>query len=225
VSSAVVVKSFVNSFHYLYEDASKLSELARNATGFERTQYCRTALLIYIISLEGLINRALDHFLPEKVRDYLLERERKLSIEDKWLALPLLSDPQNPRNIDKSVYPWSHFLELIQIRDDFVHPKHDRPAYYKLTTTSSFEPLNWKDLPPGLNVKERDVVYRQTRISRDPYSVMPEHLDMAKKVVDDTVEALDRLLGGKLTNGNWLRSDTMTVIHPQGATLQDVPPG
>jgi hypothetical protein len=213
----------VNSFHYLYEDASQLRELAKSAQNFERTQYCRTALLIYIISLEGLINRALDHFLPETIRNYLVERERKLSVEDKWLALPLLSDPQNPRKINKSVYPWSHFLELIQIRHDFVHPKHERPAYYKLKTTSTVEPLDWNDLPPDLDVKERDLVYRQTRIPRDPYSIMPEHLDMAKKVVDDTVDALDKLLDGKLTKDNWLRSDRLTVIYPPGATLKDVP--
>jgi hypothetical protein len=223
--SDIVIGNVVNSFHYLYQDASHLHDLAKNTAGFEKTQYCRTALLIYIISLEGLINQALNEFLPEKIRDYLLARERKLSIEDKWFALPLFSDPQNPFNIDKSVYPWSHFLELIQIRNDIVHPKHDRPAYYKLKTTSSLEPLDWKDLPSDLNVKEKDMVYRQTRIPRDPYSIMPEHLDMAKKVVDDTVAALDRLLGGKLTKGNWIGSDTMTLIYPPKATLRDVPHG
>ena len=225
VSDRIIVESFVNSFHYLYEDASLLHELARTAEDFAKTQFSRTALLLYIISLEGLVNRALDHFLPPEIRDFLLERERKLSIEDKWFALPLLTDPNNPVRLEKGTYPWSHFLELVQIRNDFVHPKHDRPAYYHFKSTTSFEGLDWKDIPVGLGVKEKDLVYRQTMIPRDPYSILPEHVDTARKVVDDTVGAMDTVLSGKLTAENWLHSDKMSVVHPPGATLKDVPQG
>ena len=220
-----VFRSFVNSFHYLYGDAEYFHQLAREMEGrFEQYRLCRTAVLLYVLSLEGLINRAMDQFLPERLRDFFLDREEKFSLEDKWLLLPLLvSDGENVQS-DRSRYPWSHFAELVRLRNDFVHPKHDRPAYYRAITALQWEPLPWRDMPKDLGVKETEVVYRQTHIPKDPYAVRPRHVDIAKKVVDDTVAELDRLLGGKLTKDNWHRVDQMTLIYPPGATLNDLPP-
>jgi len=219
-----IFRSFVNSFHYLYQDAEYLHQTAKKpemADTFERVRLCRTALLLYIFSLEGLINRAMDHFLPRHLHDYFLEREEKFGIEDKWLLLPLLVSEKEA--FDKSRYPWSHFAELIGVRNDFVHPKHDRPAYYRAITSNRWEPLPWNEIPKDLGVKEADVVYRQTQIPKDPYAIRPEHIDRAKKIVDDAIAELDRLLGGKIFKKDWLRSDEMTLIYPPNAKLSDLP--
>lgn len=218
-----IFQSHINSFHYLYQDAEYLHQIANRremADAFERVRLCRTALLLYIFSLEGLINRALDHFLPERVRNFFLEKEDKFNIEDKWLLLPLLASEKGSFN--KSQYPWSHFAELVDIRNDFVHPKHDRPAYYRAVTSHQWEPLSWKDIPEDLGVKETEVIYRQTRIPKDPYAIRPEHLSRVKKIVDDTVIELDRLLDGKVLQKDWLHNDEMKLIYPPNATLDDL---
>jgi len=126
-----IFKSFLNSFHYLYQDAEYLHQTALRQeveNSFEHVRLCRTALLLYILSVEGLINRAWDHFLREDLRDFLTSREEKFSLVDKWLLLPSLAKDQQPAQCDESCYPWTHFKELIKIRNDFVHPKYDRPA-------------------------------------------------------------------------------------------------
>jgi len=220
-----VFRSFVNSYHYLYQDAECLRQIAHKSEiggAFESVRLCRTALLLYVLSLEGLINRALGHFLPEHLREFFLEREDRFRLEDKWLLLPLLASDAPPATFDRSQYPWSHFVELVQIRNEFVHPKAQRPAYYRAITSHRWEPLPWKDIPGGLSVKETDVIYRQTRIPRDPYVIRAEHVDEVKRVVDDVVARLDELLDRKLSKDDWLRNDQMTLVYPPGATLSDL---
>jgi len=218
-----IFRSYVNSFAYLYQDASYLHEISKKpavAKSFERVQLCRTALLVYVFSLEGLINRALDFFTPAHLREFVLKREDRLGIEDKWQLLPLVVSEKETFDISK--YPWSHFSELVSIRNDFVHPKHDRPAYYKAVSSHDWKPLSWKEIPKDLSIREKDVIYRQTQIPKDPYAIRPEHIDKVKKVVDDTVMELDRLLGGKITQNDWLHKDEMKLIYPPNAKLDDL---
>jgi hypothetical protein len=54
---------------------------------------------LYIFSLEGLINCSWDHFLPERCRNFFVNRESGFSLEDKWELLPLLASPQQPPNL------------------------------------------------------------------------------------------------------------------------------
>ncbi len=61
-----VLSSQINSFWYLYRDAATLHQQAKSpelAESFQRVPLSRTAILLYIFSLEALINRALDRFL------------------------------------------------------------------------------------------------------------------------------------------------------------------
>lgn len=219
-----IFRSYVNSFWYLYRDAEYLHRIARGErleNTPEKTQLCRTALLLYILSLEGLINRAMAQFLPESLRDFFLEREDKFNLKEKLLLLPLLVS--NGRSqFDTSNYPWNYFSELVQLRNDFVHPKHDRAAYYRAVTSHIWEPLPWNEIPQTLGVKETQVVYRQTRIPKDPYAIRLEHVDVAKQVVDDVISRLDQLVAGKILEDNWHQQDQMQLIYPPGATLDDL---
>jgi hypothetical protein len=212
-----VFQTFINSFHYLYQDAEYLHNMAKStqlAGKFEQVRLSRTAILLYILSFEGLINRAMDHFLPEELRDYFLEREEQFSVEDKVTVLILLASQDSSNKLDKSIYPWSHFSELIKLRNDFVHPKHNRPAYYKMISRGKFDPLSWNEIPEQLGIKEKDVVYRQSRIPKDPYSILPEHVDRAKEIVDDTIKYLDKLIGGKILKDDWHTKDNFMQIYP-----------
>jgi hypothetical protein len=225
INRPFIFRSFVNSFHYLYQDAEYLNKIAHDNSiqgRFERVQLSRTALLLYIFSLEALINRAMDYLLTDKLRDFFLEREDRFSLMDKWLLLPLLTTKHDVYQFDTSKYPWSHFVELVKLRNDFVHPKHSRVAYYKAYPDNKFDPLQYNEIPKDLNIKETNIIYRNLRIPKDPYSILPEHLDKAKKVVDDIVVELDKLLGGKIFKENWHKRDSMELVYPPGAKIKDL---
>jgi hypothetical protein len=135
--------------------------------------------------------------------------------------LPLIASDAKTAFV-KSGYPWAQFAELIRLRNVFVHPKHDRAAYYKAVASHEFKPLDWKKIPASLGIKEGDVIYRQTQIPKDPYSIRLVHVDTTKRVVDDMVKELDKMLGGRLTGENWYRTDYMELVYPAGATFADM---
>jgi hypothetical protein len=85
------------------------------------------------------------------------------------------------------------------------------------------DPLPWNRIPEDPGIDENQLVHRQTRIPRDPYSLRPEHLVTVKQVVDDMVRELDRLLGGRISKDNWAQTDQMKLIYPPGAKF-DAPP-
>ncbi len=134
----------------------------------KRYEFRRTAMLLYVFSLEGLINRALDNFLPQPIHDFIIDREEKFSTSEKWQLLPQLAAIP-PQQIDLGSYPWSHFVELLKVRNDYVHPKHDRMAYYEATSQTNSKRLNPKNIPDKSGLKEKDLVYGQTKIPKDPY--------------------------------------------------------
>jgi hypothetical protein len=69
---------------------AKSADLAKN---FGQVRLCGTALLLSILSLEALINCALGHFLPEWSRQFILDREEKFSVEDKFFSRAVNSGP------------------------------------------------------------------------------------------------------------------------------------
>jgi hypothetical protein len=221
-----IMSTNVNCFHYLYQDAELLLRLAKEAEGksFQQVPFSRTAILLYVFSLEALINRAMAEFLPEHIRDFYSERERDLSLEDKWELLPLLLSDKFDRHFDKSSYPWNQFAELIKIRNDFVHPKQKRQAYMRIFKRKRFDSLCYylNELPAELGIKVSDLIYPQTRIPKDPYSILPRDIEKAKKITDDVVMKLDELLSGRITSNNWLRNDQLDLIWPNGARLDQV---
>ncbi len=222
----LIFRTFINSFHYLYQDAELFRDMAKSNSykdRFERVQLSRTAILLYVLSLEALINRVIDNILPEKLREFFVEREDRFSLEDKFLLLPLLLSEKATKHFDKSRYPWSHFKELVRLRNEYVHPKHDRAAYYEAITQKTIIPLQWNEIPKDLEIKEKELVFRNTKIPKDPYSILPEHLDTAKKVVDDIVKKLDELLDGKILKDNWYKNESWELIYPPGAKLSDIP--
>jgi|GEM_PF-6672795 len=220
-----IFKTYINSFHYLYQDAEYLYNISidkRMEGKFERVRLSRTALLLYIFSLEALINRAMNHLLSDEQRNFFMEREDKFTLQDKWLLLPLLIAQKEGSKFNRSQYPWSHFAELVNLRNDFVHPKHNRTAYYKTYSHNKFDPLDYNEIPKELGIKETNVVYRNIQIPKDPYSILPLHVTKAKKIIDDMITELDRLVDGRILKDNWLNNDTLELIYPQGKSLKDL---
>lgn len=219
-----ILQSCINSFHYLYNDAEWLRSFATDPimeSRYEQKRLLRTAVILYALSLEALINRAFDAFLEGEIGDFFCKSEDKFSTQDKWFLLPLLVGADH--SFDKSQYPWSHFAELVKARNDYVHPKHDRPGYYRLMSNEEMEPLRPGDISAELSLPETRLVYRQMRIPRDPYALLPEHLERVKKVVDNMIDELDVLLEGRVKADDWLHKDDMEAIHPPGATFHRRP--
>jgi len=217
-----ILQNNVNSFAFLYHDATKLLELAKDPklTAPDKSVIlCRTALLLYIISLEGLINYALAYFSPENLRKFILDREEKLGIREKWELLPMMLKNET---FDFSKYPWSHFSELITIRNDYVHPKHNRKAYYKAEKSKKWKALLINEIPRDSNIKEKDVVYRQTRIPKAVTAIQTEHVETVKTVVDDMIEELNKLLDGRIKKEGWFKTEHLKLIYPDGAKLDDL---
>lgn len=217
-----VVRSIVNCFYYLYQDAEWLRGLASSpglSGSFDRTRCCRTAILLYAFSLEALINKAWDLFLPDRLKPLL--PEKSFSLAEKWRLLPLLVT-EGP-SFDTSRYPWSSFADLIRVRNDLVHPKYgpqpERARYYLVRAHDEFDCLDPDKIPDGVGIRGQDLVYGQLRIPRDPYALLPAHLETVKQVVDDTIAELDHLLGGRIKAGKLLDEDQLELIHPQGATF------
>ena len=216
----------INSHYYLYSDAEYLHNLAKEQElqeTFNKVPLSRTAILLYVFSLEALVNRCLAEFLAEPLRSFVMEREDRFSLQGKWALLPHFAGGIESGGFDQSSYPWSHFRELVQLRNDFVHPKHDRKAYYHMPSTGRFEAIDWKQTPREIGIRESELLYRQNRIPKDPYSILPEHVDQVKKVVDDMIGELDRLLKGRVRDENWLSRDSFHPVHPPGTTQADAP--
>ncbi|MCK5126721.1 MAG: hypothetical protein KAR42_10740 [candidate division Zixibacteria bacterium] len=223
-----IFMSNINCYNYLIDDAEQLLILAKdkyNMRTFKCTQYCRTAILLYILALEALINRAMDEFLPVNIRSFFLEREQRLSQIDKWELLPMFCSEPLTNNIDKSKYPWSVLKELIRIRNDFVHPKHNRTIFMKVIANKTFDNLDIGDIPDKLyyktkdgkshQIKNSDLMYSQTRLPKDPYSYRPEDVEKIRTYVFDIVTWLDKLMSGRIFKDKWCTSDNMTKIWPE----------
>jgi hypothetical protein len=212
-----VAKREFNSFDQLYFDAEELLTLAEQPTyrdSFVRTQLSRTAVLLFVVSLEGLINRVMEAFLPEHLREFFTGRDQRMSFEEKWFVTPLLI---SGRSFDRARTPWAQFVELVKMRNEMVHPKPDRPAYVKFVGHGRFENLTWKEIPRDLPLKESDLVYRQTLIPRNPADLETADVRKVKQVVDAMVAELDALLDGRITKDDWLRVSKIQLIHPPGA--------
>jgi hypothetical protein len=211
-----IVRSHLNSYHYFYEDAEAFRSLAESNSGtLEEMRFSRTAILLYVFSLEGLINQALETFLPSGLREYFIEREERLSTADKWLLVPLLAAGQTG-TFDRSRYPWNCFTDLISLRNDFLHPKHDRYVYHRWSSDGTVRPLPWDEIPRDSGILEKDCVYRQIRVPKDPHALEVSHALAVKKVVDDMVTELNRLLDGQIDDG-FLHEETLDPVYPFGA--------
>jgi len=96
-------------------------------------------------------------------------------------------------------------------------------AYYEAMSQTNLKHLDPKDIPEGSGLKEKDLVYGQTKLPKDPYGFRLSQLEIVKKIVDDTVQELDKVLSGRILKDNWARNDQMTLFFPEGAKLDDIP--
>lgn len=85
---------------------------------FPEIRIARSALLLYILSLEGL---SIALLITSFLRQHMISswkgkrREEKFSPTDKWRLLSLLGTATSV-DLDFGCYPWSHVAEFIKVR-------------------------------------------------------------------------------------------------------------
>ena len=183
----------------------------------------RFYMIANTFSLEALINRVMDEFAKGETRKFFKDKEKSLSILDKyWLVPKLVSE--SGETFDKDGQVWQSLVELARMRNEFVHSKSDRTGYFLAYSQTEWEPLNRSNSPEGWEGREGESLFQTLQIPRDPYSFLPEHVDRIDEATRKIIVELNRLLAGAVTKDSWLTQSHEEVVFPTGEKLPWGPP-
>mgnify|MGYP000886306785 FL=1 len=183
MSKKYIVSTYVNCGYYLYDDAKYLHMLAQqpeNKDLFDRVRLCRTAIILYLLSLEAYINRAIFIQIDEDEKRFIKKYERK-SLSDKVELLPSLFGASGNENLkDKPI--WRKFRELKKFRDEFIHRKPYIEAF--IISEKGKEKGKYlrhvNQLPKDFFVDENKIKWPETKIPKDPYAITIYHVEKNK---------------------------------------------
>ncbi|WP_422923667.1 hypothetical protein [Singulisphaera sp. PoT] len=215
-----VIETVVSPFHCLYQDALHFhsqSQLRLQRSESEASRLARGALLLYISSAEALVHQAAVELGRPELTALIADPTRPLPLAETWRLLPAAIADGTVGSIDPDTPPWPQFAELLSLRNSWTYPgpAASRRAYYRSPRRDGvYEPLESRQVPPGLSIPPESLRYPRTGLPRDPYALRPQHLDTARGILDAAIEALDRRLGGILTRGQRHRKEPVRVIHP-----------
>jgi hypothetical protein len=217
-----IVEILVSPFQCLYQDALAFhtqSRLARSAS--EASRLARAALLLYVSSAEALVHQAAEELARPELKGLLADPSRPLPLYEVWRLLPAVAAEPGGTTVpfDPEAPPWPQFAELLSLRASWAYPggPRQRRAYYHAPERDGhYEPLEPHQIPSSLQgaAPARRLAWPRTGLPRDPYALRPRHVDTARGVLDAAIEALDRRMGGALTNAQRHRREPMTVVHP-----------
>lgn len=216
-----VIETIVSPFHCLYQDALEfhtLSQLRVKRSVAESSRLARASLLLYLASAEALVHQAAVELGRPGLSEFLADPSRPMPLEEVWRLLPCVAADGEEHGFDPGVPPWPQFVELLALRRTWAYPGRaaERRAYYRAARQDAdFEPLDPRDLPPGLGFSPSDLAFPRTGLPRDPYALRPHHLDAARSVLDAAIAALDHRLGGALTRDARHRREPVRVVHPR----------
>lgn len=205
-----VLEGAVNHYALLKHDADKLTQMAKGASGsFEMTITTRSAILLYIVSLEVLINRVIDEFWPGSIPTVFQEDAKMWRTLDKWERAPKII---TGREFKKGTRPFQYLKPLLAVRNDYVHAKEG---------TFRLKLDYWVEKASGevrTNPSKSHPKYDYIGLLKDPSQWIPEDAERVKVCCEELVTELDRLLTGRLTKEDWLTSDTL--VSDQGQVIR-----
>lgn len=168
-------------YYHIAQDALKIarSETAEDdESEFQREKAIVTAMVFSAFCLEAFINQEYDNH-PEAKK--ILEDNDSISLETKWLLLPLLLGAKGTFN--KGARPFQVFKELIRVRNKrLVHFKPRGETRPTPTGESQKEPY-WGNLVGDIKRAESYV-----------------------KCIEDMVNELHKITSGKTRNSQFLSS-------------------
>lgn len=202
----------MNRFDKCYRDAKRLEDVIRNRATKRFTlhldtgTFLRASAVLYVASLEALINRVAAAFLPPLVARLVESDRRGLPHAEKWAVVPLLAGA--PAGLDQGAEPWQSFRELIAIRNDLVHPPADSEEFAELFDVAPGEPdFDWPSDQPS---------YPHTGLARDSEAWGLSDIERIRRTVDLMIGELQRLLPTKVTS-EWLHGEERWEDAPCGA--------
>lgn len=217
-----VIETTFSPFHCLYQDALSFHTLSRLAkSDAEASRLARAALLLYLSAAEALIHQAAEELGRQELRGLIADPSRPLPLAEAWRLLPAITaEPGTPTTpFDPETPPWPQFVELLMLRTSWAYPGPPaaRRAYYRSARRNGdYEPLQPHQAPPSVkrSIAVDRLAFPRTGLPRDPYALRPRHLDAARGILDAAIEALDRRMGGTLTEGQRHRREPVRVVHP-----------
>ncbi|RUL84628.1 hypothetical protein [Tautonia sociabilis] len=216
-----LIETTVSPFHCLYQDALWLhtqSHLRLPRSESEASRLARSALLLYVQAAEALVHQAAVELGRPELAHLIGDPNRPLPLREAWALLPAIAAEEPPPALDADAPPWPQFAELLALRDSWTYPgpPSSRRAYYVSGGDgASFEPIDPRDLPPGVSPPAEFLRFPRTGLPRDPYALRPHHLDTARGVLDQAIAALDRRLDGALTRDGRHRKEPCRVVTPR----------
>ncbi len=220
-ASARVIETVVSPFHCLYQDAldfHKQSHLRQPRSEAEASRLARAAFLLYLEAAEALVHQAAAELARPELASLLSDANRPVPASLAWKLLPAIVGDGPAVGFDPDTPPWPQFAELLALRAAWIFPgaASQRRAYYLCSRKDgSYEPLEAHQVPPGLAIPVERLTLPRTGLPMDPYALRPRHLDTARGVLDQAIEALDRRLGGELTRDGRHRREPVRVVHPR----------
>ena len=217
-----IIETVVSPFHCFYQDAlefHKQSHLRLARSEAEASRLARAALLLYLDAAEALLHQAAAELARPELGGLLTDPSRPIDGLAAWGLLPAIVGDGTPTGFDPARPPWAQLGELLALRASWRYPGKvaERCAYYRSPRKdASYEPLEPHQVPAGLGIAADHLVLPRTGLPADPYALRPRHLDTARSVLDQAIEALDKRLGGALTRDGRHRKEPVRVVCPRG---------
>jgi len=206
------LKGMLNHYALLKHDADYLTSISKNPHGsFEGTIIARSAILLYIISLEVLMNRVIEDFWPKSIPKFIKDDAKMWKTIHKWERIPEIISGKKFR---KNSRPFQYLKPLILARNDYVHAK-----------SSTFQVnldlyINNKTKSKEIRYPKSHKEYEQIHLLTDPSAWKPDEAEKVKTCCDELISELDKLLDGKLTKNNWLTTDILKSSNGQTIQIQ-----
>jgi len=166
--------------------------------------FTRSSVLLYVVSLEVLINRVIEDFWPSS-SSHPKDAVKLWSIPDKWHKVP--------REIAGKTFcrgrtPFQYLKALNDLRNDFVHAKSDT---FKVIWQYRHDHVNNQKL---LSPSPQQPKYPHIGLFKAPSEWLPQDADTVKRVTEELVARLSEFLSGKITDP-WLSSDVLESSQGQ----------
>lgn len=189
-------------------DADQLLELANVANDHSKITFTRTSILLYIISLEILINRVIEEFWPIELPKVFYEDVKRWSTAKKWELVPSIF---REAKVEKGQGPIQKIKALFEVRNDIVHAKEDT---FQIKMNAFKVEDHWEIRIPSNSEK-----YGGLNLIKDPCNWHPEDGNNIKKIVLELISWLDQQFSGDLTKNDWIISDHYKDKHGNQITL------
>ena len=213
MDSNLVAKIELNFFYAHYKDAQKFVDLAEEEFAKDEkstlvSYFARHCLLSTVFASEALINKVYDDFYLGKVGDEAFNVIDRLSIPEKWLLAPKLCGARDlNKNFDKGEDVFQTFVELVKIRNAWVHAK---TGIYLDAKRLGLYISPEDEFAPDLEVLQGTKYWPHTKIPINPFELNPDHAKLVVQNINDMIQQLLVIFEG-VFDREWMNKLTYKI--------------